>query len=167
MEAEKVLAADQVMEDKGEDLQPLAVLTAPMNAVQTTTSTTNNETQTALAADNVKEAATRTLTRQRADAHLQEDQATETWDELLWPLMPYFGARVATLQGGVPAFGSISAVDLTTKDHDILYVMEYEDGDLEHLNESVVAAAVLLASNSAPRRELARRTAEAHLRDPY
>ena len=72
-----------------------------------------------------------------------EDQ--HTLDEMLWPLMPYFGARAATLQGGVVMFGSIAAVDQTVGQHEILYVLHYDDGDVEHLDQSATAAAVSLA----------------------
>ena len=100
-------------------------------------------------------------------AQIDDDQAIEALDELLWPLMPFYGMRVATLQGGEVTFGSISAVDQTITGHEILYVMEYEDGDLQHSDTAAVAAAVRLAAANAPvafppLRQLQRRDADAH-----
>ena len=96
------------------------------------------------------------------------EQDTETLDETLWPLMPYFGARAATHQDGVVMFGRIAAVDQTVVKHEILYVLLYEDGDVEHLTESAAAAAVGLALANVPEvapplRQLGRREADAHL----
>ena len=65
-------------------------------------------------------------------------------------------------------FGSIAAVDQTVGQHQILYVLVYDDGDVEHLSECATATAVRLAlanvaEPATPLRQLARRAADAHL----
>ncbi len=79
-----------------------------------------------------------------------EEQPTEALDDMLWPLLPYFGARAATLQGDMVMFGTIAVVDQTVRLHEILYVLQYDDGDLEHLDEPEAAAAVALALAKLP-----------------
>ena len=59
-----------------------------------------------------------------------EDEETEELDELLWPLLPYYGARAATLEDGRLAYGTITSVDQTAQSRILLYVLTYDEKDL-------------------------------------
>ena len=65
------------------------------------------------------------LTSQRAPVAVQEDledeEDLERLDELLWPLLPLFGARAATVQRGELAFGSFAQVFQTARSRKLLY----------------------------------------------
>ena len=92
----------------------------------------------------------------------------ETLDHLLWPLLPLYGARAATMEVGGRAYGTITSVDQTVSvPHVLLYVLEYDDGDRMHLDAQQAANAVALAlantaTTSPPPRTLKRRDADAH-----
>jgi hypothetical protein len=100
----------------------------------------------------------------------QEEEAIETLDELLWPLLPLYGQRAATLQGNALAFGAFVAVDQTVVSHELLYVLRYDDGDLQHLDTGAATDALALAlatvKDEAPPKplpkHLRRRNADAH-----
>ena len=70
---------------------------------------------------------------------------------MLWPLMPFLGARAATREGAQVMFGTIAAVDQTVGLHEILYVLHCDDGDLQHLDERATTAAVALALATLPK----------------
>ena len=99
---------------------------------------------------------------------LNDDIETETLDEILWPLLPFYGERAATMQPGGRACGTITAVVQTVAvPHVLLYVPEFDDGDLEHLGAGQAAKATSLALARAPTadpplRTLRRRDAVAH-----
>ena len=100
-----------------------------------------------------------------ANSEAPDDLDIETLDVLLWPLLPLWGIRAATFQGGLLALGTIIAVDQTIrKPHQLLYVLQYDDGDLEHLDTPEAAAAGELAlATPGGRRTLRRHDADAHL----
>ena len=83
----------------------------------------------------------------------------------MWPLLPLFGVRAATFEGGVLAFGTIIAVAQTvTKPSELVYLLEYEDGDVRHLAAREANAAEELAlANTPTRRTLRRQNADADL----
>ena len=83
----------------------------------------------------------------------------------------FFGAQAATRQGAQLAYGTIAAVEQTTVGHEIIYVLLYDDGDLEHLDTEATAAATALAlatpkAATPPLRTLRRQEADAHEREP-
>ena len=70
----------------------------------------------------------------------------ETLDQLLWPLLPLYGARAATMEVGGRAYGTITSVDQTVSvPHVLLYVLDYDDGDRIHLDALGAEQAVALA----------------------
>ena len=111
-----------------------------------------------------------TMSSRLPERELAEEDGTltERLDDILWPLLPFVGARAATLQGGELAYGTITAVHQTVVAHEILYVLLYDDGDVQHLDalQAANATALVLTTNftpSPPLRTLRRQEANAHL----
>ncbi len=72
------------------------------------------------------------------------DEDIDILDEMLWPQLPLFSQRVATLEHGQLTYGIIVGVAQTAS-RQLLYVVEYDDGDIMHLEESQAIAAKALA----------------------
>ena len=84
-----------------------------------------------------------------------------------------YGQRGATLQGNALAFGTFKAVDQTVVSHELLYVLCYDDGDLEHLDtktaEDAHARALASLAKGPPKpspKQLRRQDADAHSAAP-
>ena len=85
-----------------------------------------------------------------------------------------YGQRGATLQGNALAFGTFKAVDQTVVSHELLYVLWYDDGDLEHLDtktaeDAHARALASLVKKGPPKplpKQLRRQDAEAHSATP-
>ena len=83
-------------------------------------------------------------------------------------LLPFWGARVATWEGGVLTDGTVIVVDQTVETRKLLYVVQYDDGDVGNLDilGAATATALALAKNTAtpPLMTFRRQSADAHLR---
>ena len=80
------------------------------------------------------------------ESRLEEQAELELLDRQLWPLLPHFEARAAKLVGGELAHGAFVGVYQTVRTRVLVYVLQYEDGDVQYLPESEAAAAELLAA---------------------
>ena len=80
------------------------------------------------------------------DSRVQEQEELELLDQLLWPLLPHFQAEAATLVEGQLAYGTFVGVYQTVQSHVLVYLLQYEDGDVHYLAEAEAAAAELLAA---------------------
>ena len=109
-----------------------------------------------------------TLPPWSATYQLKTVQKPKHWTKYDGPCCLFWGARVATWEGGVLAYGKVIAVDQTVETRQLLYVVQYDDGDVGNLDtlDAETAAALALASSSAtpPLRTLRRQSADAHLR---
>ena len=123
-----------------------------------------------------------------SDGEPEADDEIERYDPADWAQFPYCGARVATQDRTGFAFGTLTEVWRTLRARQIVYFLQYDDGDLRHLSEAEAAVASALArsfdaektqsalaltesdkdkesreAEAPPTRRLARRHADAHL----
>ena len=74
-----------------------------------------------------------------------ESDPIECFEPSAWPQFPYFGVRVAIPDRDKLAFGTLTEVWRTIQTQEIVYLLRFDDGDIQHLSSSEATAASALA----------------------
>ena len=79
---------------------------------------------------------------------VEAGEEVEPVDDMLWPLLPHFQMRAATLERGKLAYGTSVGVYQMVMTRVLLYVLQYDDGNIQYLEEARASAAEQLARTS-------------------